>query len=387
MKWTNKGNELDHIKELSLGDLSHQYGIWGAGTFGEGFFRQFHSKINLAFFIDANPKKQGTLFCGLPVYPPSYLEGKEKECRVLVSAGWTKEIFSQLNALGYEKNKDCFHIDEFSTIFTQYKEHKIGLSFLSFPVTDCCSLKCKHCSGFTPYIPKPIHHPLPSMKEDLAQLFSVVDRINVFALASGDTMVHPKFNDILRHIGEEYYGSRIGSVEVFTNAVLLPTPEQLALFQKYHVFVRFSNYGVYASHKQKIEEMIELLTAHSISYDRVEFNHWLDTGYPQASNGITGEKALEQFFNGCDRRSCASYFQGEFYYCNMIFGADRMGYCEKSPQDTYKLAKINPENPIEFLEFMLGYSEKGYYEYCKKCNGSFNVNTKQIPVGEQLPPS
>lgn len=38
---------------------------------------------------------------------------------------------------------------------------------------------------------------------------------------------------------------------------------------------------------------------------------------------------------------------------------------------------------MEFQEYVLGYSERGYCEYCKNCRGYININTKKIEVAEQ----
>ncbi len=52
--------------------------------------------------------------------------------------------------------------------------------------------------------------------------------------------------------------------------------------------------------------------------------------------------------------------------------------------DYFDAKDLTESTKKEFMEYMLGYSEKGYYNYCTACNGSFNVNNKKIPVGEQL---
>ena len=68
----------------------------------------------------------------------------------------------------------------------------------------------------------------------------------------------------------------------------------------------------------------------------------------------------------------------------MCINADIIDYCKYVDSDYFDLEKYDSSRRAELLEFYSGYSEKGYYEYCKMCNGSCNVNKHAIPVGIQL---
>lgn len=384
MKWMNKGSEFNEVAEL-ISELvsTKNFVIWGAGALGDAFLKEYCAEFSIDGFIDSKSEKQGKKFCNLSVYHPDYLL-ENQDVIVLVSAGWTKDIFSALKQYGFHKNENCFHIDEFSYLYNFYEKNNLVLSNLSIPFTEKCSLKCKHCYTFNPYWEKPVNFQQEDILKDLELLFSVVDKINVLGIVTGDTMMHPKFYEILKEICMSYYGTKITTIEVFTNAVILPKERELELFQKYQIYIRFSNYGKFAAHRQKIPEMIALLEGHQIKYDHVQFDYWLDCGYPQESNGVVGEENLIAFSQACDRRSGMFYLQGEFYYCPIIYCADRFNYCEKQDSDLFNIKKSDSNSRAILLEYLLGYSEKGYYEYCKKCNGTFNVNQKKVPVGEQL---
>lgn len=75
--------------------------LFGTGRGGRNGFRHVRNQYKVVGFCDNNPEKQGTLFCGLPVYAPSALSNVEFD-RILVCSMYRKEIADQLtHQLGY----------------------------------------------------------------------------------------------------------------------------------------------------------------------------------------------------------------------------------------------------------------------------------------------
>lgn len=383
MKWTRKGHEFDEVAEKICSDTETcKYYIWGAGTFGRVFYGLFKDKIDILGFVDSKPEKQNIKIDGARVYAPDIL--KNEDAIVLVSTGWTNQVFTELDKMGYERNKTYFHIDEFTSVYMLYKEGRIYLSDITYGITERCSLKCKNCNAFIPRLRDGKNFEKEDILHNIDMLFQWCDYVNVFALSGGDAMVHPRFSEILEAIGEKYYARQIGNIEVYSNAVIMLDQNVLNLMKKYNVYYRFSDYRPYTEGRQRIEEIVSLLEENGIRYDHVKFEKWCDCGYPQDSNGIRGEANLIRFFEKCDRRSCHVLTDKGVLFCGMAYNADRVGYCKAEEGDYFNLKQFAPERKKEFLEFMLGYSEKGYLAYCKKCNGGANVNNKLIEAGEQI---
>lgn len=383
MKWTNKGHEYDEIaSKLCSANADCLYYIWGAGVFGKSFYNLFKEKINILGFVDSNKEKQTQMIDGKRVYPPEWLA--EHRAVVLVSAGWTHDIFKELEKMGYTRNENCFHIDEFTSIFMMYKYNKVYVSDITYTITERCSLKCKNCNAFIPLYKDAKNYLLKEIMDNFEKFFRWVDHVNVLALCGGDAMVNPQFANILREVGERYYPHKAGNIEVYSNAVIVPDEKILETMKKYDVYYRFSDYTPYTAGKQKIEEITKLLQKKEIKYDHVKFEKWCDCGYPQDSNGIIGQENLENFFKACDRKSCHNLSEKGVMFCGMGLAADRIGYCLADKDDFFDIDSYDENRRKEFLEFMLGYSTKGYLAYCRKCNGSANVNHKLIESGEQM---
>lgn len=383
MKWENKGHELEDIAEQICSLSKKPFYIWGYGTFGKAFFESFREKLNLIGFVDSNSKKWQEARDGIVgVYDPHIL--KNTEAIILVSTGWTREVFSKLNQMGFKRNINYFHIDDFASVYMWFMEKKIYLSDIVYQITEKCTLRCKKCNAFVPYIQNPQNIELSQIKHDFERFFQWCDCVNVVQLAGGDAMVHPAFAEILIYLGENYFGNKINNIEVYSNAVMIPDINTLELMRKYKVYYRFTDYLPYTQGRQKIQEIVTLLDQYEIRYDHAKFEQWGDCGYPQESNGIKGEKSLREFFEACDRRSCHQLSHLGVLFCGMALAADRIGYCHLDSSDVYPIEHYDENKRTEFLEFMLGYSEKGYLEYCKKCNGGQNVNSAFIEAGEQL---
>lgn len=384
MKWTNKGHQYDMLGEKisSMDKENRVFYIWGAGTFGISFFELFYKRIKIEGFIDSDVQKQGTNVCGVLVHSPEFL--KEKQVYVLVSAGWTKDIYGKLDEYGYKKGQNYMHIDDFTSLYYWYKYKKVYFSDITYRITEKCSLRCEKCNAFAPMIQNPINIPREKILEHFEQFFRYVDKVNVLGLAGGDAMMHPDFAEIIEELGERYFPSRAAHIEAYCNAVIVPNMHVLEVMKKYDVFYRFSDYRPYTGKRQKVEEIKQLLQQYGIRYDHVLFDSWCDCGYPQTSNGIEGEAKLIEFFDSCDRKSCHSLYGGYVLNCGMAGGADRIDYCKLDASDCFDISYYDETRKIELIEYMLGYSEKGYLNYCQICNGSFNVNDKMIEAGRQI---
>lgn len=380
MKWVNKGHEYESLSGIF--EAEKKIYVWGAGTFGYAFYEEFKPIFQIVAFIDSNKDKQNKTFCNLPVLSPDAFFDEFDDGIVVVSTGQTKSVYDELNKNHFVRHKDYFHIDEWSSIYNFYKNEIVFVSDLTLVITQKCTLKCKYCNAFMPQIAHPKDVVLDNIKKDLEYYFSWVDSVNVLGLCGGDAMAHSNFKDVLCYIGEEYYPARIKHIEVYSNAVIIPDAEVLDMFKKYNIIYRFTDYGS-NSGKQRIKEVIKVLESHHIMYDHAKFKEWYDCGYPQESNGIKEEEKLIKFCTACDRKTCHSLHNGRLFTCGMCLSADMIGYCEIKEEDYFDLRHYDKDKRIEFLEYYLGYSTRGYYEYCKKCNGGTNINKKVITVGEQ----
>lgn len=385
MKWKNKGHEFDDLAQIIIDSAqTKSFYIWGAGYFGDAIFETLNCEIDIIGYIDSNPAKQGKKMNNLEIFQPSVLDeaGAEKKISVLVSAGWTKDIFTSLAHHGFIKDVHCFHIDEFLAIYMMYRHNKLCLASCSYNISEFCTLCCDKCVAFNPLIRDKTYPGLDKITADFEIFFNSVDYLSSLYLTGGDPMCNPHISEILEYLGSNYIKKRIGTINLMTNAVIVPDDEFLSLLKKYDIYFRFTDYSLNGI--QKIDVCMEKLQKHEIRYDHVQFTEWYDLGYPQESNGIVGDDKLHEFFTACDIRSCSTIVDGYYYLCGRIYSADRIGYCAIEDTDRFDLKNLDSGKKKEFLEYSLGYSDKGFYNYCRKCNGGFNVNLSRVTPGKQI---
>ena len=381
MKWKNKGHELDAFGDILM-DASNKYYIWGAGTFGMAFYEKFHNELNIVGFIDSDKKKIGVEFCGMPTLSPNQFKNQRNNEIVLVSTGRTREVYEILDMCGFHRSKDYFHIDETASVLMYRKYNKVYLNDVTIQITRKCTLNCEYCNVFIPLMKNREDFPIAFLQDEIKTLFQWADYVNVLGLTGGDAMAHSQIEDIIQWIGEQYYPDKINHMELYCNAIIIPNESLIQLMKKYHVVYRFTDYSI-STDKQKIQEVISILQREHILYDHAILRQWADSGYPQESNGIKNEENLIAFFDKCDRKTCHSVWKNNFFCCSMCVAPDEIGYCELLPTDYFELEPYVESRRAEFIEYYLGYNEKGYFNYCKKCNGGLNVNKKYIVSGQQ----
>ena len=382
MKWKNIGHEYDELA-VTICKENIKYYVWGAGVLGDSFYKDFSQKINIIGFIDSNPQKQGMREDGVYIFAPDEVDLQADE-RILIATGWLKQVSDVLEKKGYHRNKEYFLIDEFSAIYMLYKYNKLYIEKMDMMCNTRCTLRCKHCTSLIPYCRNGRNESFDEMKSCVDMLFQWVDHVHIFSFSGGDCMLNPDLKKIITYMGATYKGEKIRDFELYTNTIIMPDEEMLELWEKYDVIVRFTDYSKAIPGRQNIEQMKSLLNENGLRYDHVQFEHWVDTGYPQESNGIIGEEALIAHCKKCSPVICTSLYQGKIYYCSPACSAVASGLYELDETDGFSLDNYRPDRKKEFMEFYNGYSIKGYPSQCIRCNGLFNTNDKFIIPGEQL---
>ena len=382
MRWKDKGHEYDKYAEVICDD-SIKYYLWGAGILGESFYSDFNKKIKILGFIDSNPQKQGKREDGIHVYSPNEFKLKKKK-KVIIATGWVKQVSDFLKSKGYKKNENYYLLDEFSTIYMMYKYNKLHVEKVDMFCNTLCSLRCKHCSALMPYQKNGRNYSFKEMKQNVDLVFQWVDFMHILSFSGGDAMLNKELANIIEYTGETYKGRKVQDFELYTNAIIMPSQEMIDIWKKYNVIIRFTNYTKHVPNRQKIKEMILILEENHLKYDYVQFQQWLDMGYPQSSNGL---KSDDDFISHCKRCSpvistCLN--DGKIFYCSPSCAADASKLFDYDESDGFSLKDYDFSRKKEFMEFYIGYSERGYPSYCRRCNGFFNNNTKLIEVAEQL---
>ncbi|TLD82015.1 radical SAM protein [Helicobacter sp. MIT 05-5293] len=160
-----------------------------------------------------------------------------------------------------------------------------------------CSLKCKNCANFSPYLAKTMpFYPYEEICQDL-QAITEECRILHLGIQGGEFFLHPNALQILEYIANN---PRIQQVTIATNATIIPKDSLLAIIkQSNKIAVRLSDYGeVNYKSAQKLESV---LIAHDISHYTHRYAHgdsqWRDCGGKELTR--LKDKVVQKIFEEC----------------------------------------------------------------------------------------
>ena len=120
-----------------------------------------------------------------------------------------------------------------------------------------------------------------------------------------------------------------------------------------------------------------------IKYYINKVDNWIDLAPERTDYSKMTEEQME-----AHRRSCNQSWQelrdGKLYSCNYAAYATVAGIAgEQDLEEAYDLTQFTPEKKKELVEFRLGYTTKGYTNFCRKCRGFTPANAEKVEVAIQ----
>lgn len=376
MKWTNKGHEFDDFWD-EIEDIESIW-LFGAGLNGKMIHRLYSDAIKIEGFLDNDPEKHGTFCEGLRVCAPHEAE-LDAHTAVVVTVGPEKmqPILTQLQ----EEGKRAYDMHAFFPVYDMYRYERLTLTSISFLPTTVCNLNCRACLNFKPYLKSGMNRHIDALKADIDILFEKVDRIILLHVSGGEPFLYPQLDELLSYISTRY-DSRIGRLETTTNGTVIPPDRLCKTLSAYQVHTVLDDYreavpqfvDSFAIIEQKLKD-------YRIPYRTQRADHWIDLS-PLQDERSCSETELCEYFESCGV-PWQEYRDGKLYLCNYSAYAAVAGLNEVKPGEYFDLRQ--PFDKRELMEFRLGYSEKGYTDFCKRCAGYFN-NPYSVKPAEQMKP-
>ncbi len=388
MKWKNKGHEFDIIGEKLKG--KEKIYIYGAGELGESLLKKIQFVDCIAGFIDGDEEKQKKGFCGKPVEPIiSFLKRKRGNHIVIVAANRenTYWFMKQLRASGYCEGEDLFEYASFADfylpIYAAYIWNVIYVPSLCFITTTKCNLNCESCLNLTPYNKNKRHYDFEILKSDIDTFFECIDFIDLLHISGGEPLLYPELSKILEYIGVKYR-NRINTLSTTTNGTILPSKELYDTLLKFDITLIVDDYREQVNKaEENWNKLVDELKQNKINYSINYVTSWIDLKPFTTDNSSLEEVELVNYSTSC-QCSFISLKNKKIHSCSYADYAVEAKIVEGHENDYFDLEKFNKNNRREFLEFIMGYTERGYTEYCKRCSGYIPINKNKVPVAKQV---
>jgi len=386
MKWTCKGHEYDsfyqHLNE------KRAFYLFGAGHDGKTAcdIIQRRYPVPVKGFVDNDPLKQGREYLGWPVYAWKDLCLEDAGVVVTIASSLSRDLDAGLERMGLRKNRDFFHYEEFLSVLAAYRYKELYLPSVSFLPTDRCNLRCRACLNFTPYIKRFQERPWEEVKADLDLFFANVDFIGLFHISGGEPMLCSYIGKLVRYLSE-HYGKQIYSLETVTNGTVLPGQEFLDALRDCDIKITVDDYReVLPEHHETFEKAVASLERAGGKEKVIvrKYDSWIDLAPFSAEPDKLGPAALVQKYDAC-HVPWQEYRDGRLSICNYASFAANAGIIPELREEEYfSLAGYDRSHLKELMEFRLGFSGKGYSEFCRRCAGFLEINPNIVRPAEQL---
>lgn len=382
MKWKNKGHEFDEIGYL-LKDKENIF-IYGAGGVACELLETLHAIRQWAdwkiYLVDKDKKKQKMGLLGHKVLSPEEFFSMKKENYFVVAGALNKigdEIFSLVKErLGEDTIvfKGMYFLHNYLSIYFTYIHNMVFFASENMLPTTVCNLNCRDCLNFTPYIKKHYVESLETLKEDVDLFFNAVDLVYRFQITGGEPLLYKNLISLIEYI-DQNYRKKILRFELVTNGTIIPDDQLCEILKRKDIYVFLDDYRMSVPGIDEIyEKAYWKLKEYRISFADNHVEKWIQMYMPDKSEDMEySEHALQQKYLYCGV-PWSSLWHGKISSCNYAMYALKAGICEGMEDETYDLRQFSPEKKKELVEFRLRFCEKGYMEFCRKCNGWTDTN-------------
>jgi len=383
MKWKNRGHEYDNVyREI---ENKQSFYLFGAGDYGRQFLHIFETELNIKGYIDNDSQKQGSQINGYLCYSLDQIHLLEDEGIIITMSQIARvQPIEQLKRYRYKKNSEFFIMEEFLSIYWVYKYNKVYFSSISFLPSTVCNLNCKNCLNFNPFARQFYKRKWNDLVKDVDLFFSCVDHIMLFHISGGEPLLYQYTVDLIEYIDKKY-GNRIDTLRTVTNGTVVPKDNIFKKMSKCNIEITVDDYReAVPQYKDKFDLLIQKLDDYHIKYYINKANEWIDLAPEKTDYSHYTETQLEQHRSECGQ-SWQELRNGMLYSCNYAAYATVAGIAgEQDMEETFDLRQFSSEKKKELIEFRLGYTVKGYTNFCMKCRGFTPQNSEVVRPAEQI---
>lgn len=397
---TTKNELLEFLKNCT----KDKY-IYGAANVGRAILKVcIENAIEITGFIDDNPQLVGLEINGIKVSNFKEFESKKSHSEIIVGTTMIRNFSSllkirtienwNLGALllenspqsknsvtkSYLLSKEEIDIENAKLVTASFIASKnFPLNKLSLVLTEKCTLQCKNCAGFYPFIKDAVNYNVADNIKVIENILSLSDTPTWINLSGGESLLHPHLEDMLEYVVNN---DRIKRMVIITNGTVVPSEEFLKQASNPKILIHISNYG---NLSQKMTEICEACQKFKVWHYIHEADYWWKYKITQGNNMPQDE--LDIFFRECiSALDCGILRDGKFFLCPVSESADR-------------LDRVTAKDS-EFIDFnKLGTDPQRKTEDCRKVRDYFNRHTaltacqyclgqckdsERVPVAEQL---
>ncbi len=374
--------------------------LWGAGKLGSIVAHSVEKiGIKIIAFVDIAKDKQGTKFYGYPIISPEQLHNNYDTIPVIVSCAFPivyQQLIDKKENPVYDPHSFLLNVDydgyhgemtfEFASRITDNALRNYALYYgqgylierLMFVITDVCTLNCRNCDGYIPFIKTPKYDSLSTIIDSYNKIMSVCKFVETIDLLGGEPLTHPEIDKITDYFVND---TRCSRVMIISNGTIIPNEGLIRVLKSPKCTLRISDYGRIS---KRINEIIALCEKENIHYEITNYKYWDKPPVIMRTNET--EKQLDEKYNACTT-NLFYVKRSRIFHCTFLQALCSIdeklipdfskNYVDlNSPLDNVLADKIN--------RFAKQLHEHKHIDACKYCPGSHCIQFEdKQPVAEQ----
>lgn len=273
---------------------------------------------------------------------------------------------------------DNVEIDKIHKEFLDKLYNCVTIPYIDFSVTTKCSLKCRDCTQWIPYV-EGENFTVEQIRQWLKEMFYTVDYVSFMTILGGEPFVNSQLYEILKEVLELQHDGKVGFIRIVTNGTVLPEQKVIDLVRDNGILVLISDYSSIFNDRQK-HNLINFLTKmkeNRCIYWYAKDAQWIDLGRPEEKKH---HDSLKQTFGTCFIRDCVTFMEGKLYHCPRSYMLSKMQKEYPSEDEVIDFARITSKD--EMVKKIIAFYSLTSLSACEYCN--IEEKRKKIKAAIQM---
>jgi|GEM_PF-6606411 len=374
-------------------NVSNRHLILGTGNFGAIVFDVLaFNGVQVAGFLDLNPRNQGRSFLGLEIRGIESIQGGD-----LIYLASNRNNHDYLRDRCLALNNDVAfpslgnllvsYRAQFSSPTWDYErcvaevENYLTLNELSdhyyrsldVVLTEKCTLKCKDCSNLMQYYESAKNASVDQIISSLELLEASGLKFKEIRLIGGEPLIHKGMDRLLEYLETSSLGRKC---VLFTNGTIVPRPSTLSLLKRCGVRVQISKYSGNLS--MNWDRLVSALANAEVQYTLEEVLSWNDCGQIVRVNATP--EAVAETFSNCCVNDAMTLLHDRLYGCPFSAHFHNLNDSPESFSGDWIQLSATPQ--VRIIEALRSLRHVNYYSACFSCKGR-DYKSVTIPAAVQ----
>lgn len=246
----------------------------------------------------------------------------------------------------------------------KYRLNLLEIPQIEFTLTTKCTLQCKHCSNYMPFI-NPNEHSFISIEDfkiQLNNLLNAVYKVKNLILIGGEPLLVKNLHEYLDFAAGK---RKIEKVWIITNGTLTMDEKLIEVSKKYRnkVIINISNYSKNEKLQRKLkhEKLFTQIKEADLKLSYTEDNSWV---YISPLSPNKKRERSPEYFKKCNN-NCVAVFKGKVYVCPSAAIFEIKNYYIQSSDE---IIDLNIESKPRVLKRkLIDFYSKDYFAACSFC--------------------